>query len=100
MAVSCKCGEMLTVEVHQVVSELLVQKSFTAVLYYLLRRWNHVVLVVVDPDGSSRRHFDLYNALYADSGPPQNTVTFRLWDHVLKEAATSFLCHVLIFELW
>ena len=74
MAVSNKCGEMLTVEVHQVVFELLMQKGLTAI--GLLCRWKQVVLVVVDPDASSQRHFDLRNARSADPGLPQNTVTF------------------------
>lgn len=96
VAVSNKCGEMLAVEVHQVVFELLVQKSLTALLHHLLWRWSQVVLVVVDPDTSSWRNFDLRNALRADSGLPQNTITVRLWNHLLKEAAAGSLCHVLI----
>ena len=66
---------MLTVEVHQVIFELLVQKSLTAINHPLLWRWNQVVLVVVDPDASSWRHFDLRNALCADSGLSQYTIT-------------------------
>lgn len=90
---------MLAVEVHQVVFELLVQKSLTALLHHLLWRWSQVVLVVVDPDTSSWRNFDLRNALRADSGLPQNTITVRLWNHLLKEAAAGSLCHVLILQL-
>lgn len=51
MAVSNKCSEMLAVQVHQVVFELLVQKKITAVLYHVLCGWNQVVLVA-DPGGT------------------------------------------------
>lgn len=87
---------MLAVEVHQVVFEFLVQESLTAMPHRLLRRQDKVVFVVVDPDPSSWRHFDVRNALRADSGLLQDTITARLWSHLLKEAAAGFLCHVLI----
>lgn len=76
MAISDKCGEMLTVEVHEVIFELLVQKSLPAIPHHVLWRRDQVVVVVVDPDASSWRHFDLCNELRADSGILQNTITF------------------------
>lgn len=98
MAISNERGEMLAVEVHQVVFEFLVQKSLPAMPHRLLWRWNQIVLVVVDPDAGSWRHFDVRDELLVDSGLLQNMITFRLWSHLLKEAAACFLCHVLILR--
>lgn len=54
------------------------------------------MFVVVDPDLSAYRYFDIRNRLHADSGLLQKMITIRVWNHLLKEAAAGFLCHVLI----
>lgn len=97
-AVADKCGEMLTVEVRQVVRELLVQERLAAIRHHLLWGWNQAVFVVVDPDASPCRHFDLRNALSADSGFPQNSIAVGLRNQLLEEAAAASQYHVLILR--
>lgn len=67
---------MLTVEVYQVVFEFLMQERVAAMPQRLLQGWNQVVFVVVDPDLSSWKQFDLCKALPADFGFLQNTTAF------------------------